>query len=980
VDDGLDEAQLAECRAYRRENVKRRDILKLAGSGAASIVAGVPAIGGSTINANSVAARATKVLPERGARSLDDGWRFHLGDIPFSKVLGHDASYLNAKAGAARDAAAEDYDDSDWRELNLPHDWAIEGLAVPDENASQGYRKRGYGWYRRALRLDPASRGRYLEIQFGAIATNATIWFNGNLVSHNWSGYNSIYIDITSMARYGDDLNSIVVRVDAEKMEGWWYEGAGIYRHTWLIERAPVHIVSDGVHADPRKDADGRWAVPVTATLYNIGKKDAPVEVRAELIDETGKTVARASASGSAASLEQSTVSLTINGIQPKLWSIETPNLYTVKTIVLLDGKTVDERITACGFRTIRFDADKGFFLNDVHTKIQGTCIHQDHAGVGVAVPDALVDWRMRRLKELGCNAIRSAHNAPDVALLDACDRYGILVLNENRLFNVSPDYVDQLTWLVKRDRNRPCVFMWSVFNEEPMQATEAGYEMVRRMAAVVKDLDNSRPVTAAMNTGMFAPINVSAAVDVMGFNYNQLDYDRFHAANPTLPITSSEDTSAFQTRGAWTTDVSRNIINSDDTEKASWGVTHRDGWKAIAERPFVAGGFTWTAFDYHGEPTPHVWPSKSSYFGMMDLCGFAKTAFYIHQAHWIRDRPIAVIAPHWNWPGQEGKSIKVMAITNGDAVQLLLNGKTVAEGPVDQYDMAYFQVPYAPGRLEMVVTKGGKPHARTAVETTGTPVALRLTPDRRTLDGDGRDAQPITVEAVDAKGRAVPTANVSLTFSVAGGRIIGLGNGDPTAAQPSKGTAENLFNGLAQVIVQTDTGSVGALRLEVRSPGLKPAMLAIAVRAARLAAVDATRPTMRLKTWGASPVLANKPGPEPRTADGTLIAWQSVLAGVLPPEASGDGFILFTHTLKPGRKLAANGGTLRFASVTGRGSLWIDGKQVAEKATPATGILEAAIAPGSKPHEIAVILEAKEGDRIGFPGVIIVEANKVEP
>jgi beta-galactosidase len=914
--------------------------------------------------------------PEVRARSLDDGWRFHLGDIPSSKVLGHDASYLNAKAGAARDAAAEEYDDTDWRELNLPHDWAIESPAVPEENASQGYRKRGYGWYRRALRLEPESKGCYLEIQFGGIATNATVWFNGNVVSHNWSGYNSIYIDITSMARFGDDLNSIVVRVDAEKMEGWWYEGAGIYRHTWLIERAPVHIISDGVHADPRKGADGRWSVPVSATLYNIGKDDVPVEVRAELIDAGGTVVARAVTQGRVPSLEQSAIAMTIEGIDPKLWSIDTPYFYTVRTSVLAAGKSVDERITPCGFRTLRFDADKGFFLNDVHVKIKGTCIHQDHAGVGVAVPNALIDWRMRRLKELGCNAIRSAHNAPDTALLDACDRHGILVLNENRLFNVSPDYVDQLTWLIRRDRNRPCVFMWSVFNEEPMQATEAGYEMVRRMAAVVKDLDDSRPVTAAMNGGMFTPLNVSNAVDVMGFNYQPQDYDRFHAENPAKPITSSEDISAFATRGAWATDATRNIINSDDTEKASWGATHRAGWKEIAERPFIAGGFTWTAFDYHGEPTPHVWPSKSSYFGMMDLCGFAKTAFYIHQAHWVEDRPIAAIAPHWNWPGQEGKPIKVMTITNGDAVKLLLNGKVIAGGPIDRYEMASFQVPYAPGKLEMIVTKNGAAFARAVVETTGTPVALRLTPDRRTLDGDGRDAQPIKVEAVDAKGRPVPTANLPLTFAVTGGRIIGLGNGDPTGTQPSKGTHETLFNGLAQVIVQTESGSSGTLKLEVHSPGLKSAMAVIAVRPAQIASVPVSKATTRLSAWAGSAVLPNRPGPQPRLADGTLVAWRPLLAGVLPTASSSDGFVLLTSTLKPARALAARGGTLRFMAITGRGTVWIDGRQVAEKTARETSPLDVMIAPGDQPLEIALILEAVTGDRTGLPGLVVIVAN----
>jgi beta-galactosidase len=452
----------------------------------------------------------TYTLPEKGARSLDQGWRFHLGDIPSTKVLGHRDSYNNAKAGRARDAAAPDYDDSAWRTLDLPHDWAIELSPIKAENHSQGYRPRGYGWYRRAFRLDPSEKGRYLEIQFGAIATNATVWFNGNVVAHNWSGYNSIYIDATAMARYGSDLNSLVVRVDAEKMEGWWYEGAGIYRHTWLISRSPVHIVTDGVHANPVQAPDGAWRIPVEVSLYSIAETAKTVDLVVDLLDSDGAAIASARARTEVGALRHTTADISLESLAPRLWSIEEPNLYRVRTRLIAEGETIDERLTTTGFRTIRFDANDGFFLNGKHTKLQGVCIHQDHAGLGVAVPSSIVEWRVRRLKEMGCNAIRSSHNAPDVALLDACDRLGVLVMDENRLFNTSPDYVEQLRWLVRRDRNRPSVILWSVFNEEPIQGTATGYEMVRRMVEEVRALDTTRPVTAAMNGGMFAPVNVS--------------------------------------------------------------------------------------------------------------------------------------------------------------------------------------------------------------------------------------------------------------------------------------------------------------------------------------------------------------------------------------------------------------------------------------------------------------------------------------
>jgi beta-galactosidase len=463
--------------------------------------------------------------------------------------------------------------------------------------------------------------------------------------------------------------------------------------------------------------------------------------------------------------------------------------------------------------------------------KIQGVCIHQDHAGLGVALPDSIIDYRLRRLKALGCNAIRSSHNAPTAELLDAADRLGFLVMDENRLFNTSPDYMRMLEWMVRRDRNHPSVILWSVFNEEPLEGRREGYEMVRRMSAVVKRLDGTRPVTAAINGGMFNPVNVTQAVDVVGFNYQISAYDKFHAANPTKAITSSEDTSAVSTRGVYETDMNAHLLTSYDDVARPWGATHRAAWKAIATRPFMAGAFVWTGFDYRGEPQPFEWPTVSSSFGIMDLCGFEKTAFWIHQAQWVKDRPVLHLAPHWNWSGREGKPIRVVAMADTDTVALILNGKLIGEQKVDPYEMNEWRVPYAPGRLEAMGKTGGKVVAHFVVETTGAPVALRLTPDRNGLAGDGRDAAPIMVEALDARGRPVPTANLPVTFEVSGGRIIGLGNGDANSHEPEKGNARKLYNGLAQVIVQTEEGGSGALVLRARSDGLKPAETRIVVR-----------------------------------------------------------------------------------------------------------------------------------------------------
>ena len=383
------------------------------------------------------------------------------------------------------------------------------------------------GWYRKYFKLDPADHGKHLEIQLDGISTHSTIWVNGVLSARNWSGYSSIYIDMTPVARYGNDLNVIAVQVDAAAMEGWWYEGAGMYRHTWLVKRNPVHIETDGVFANPVRNSDGNWTIPVETTILNVSEKPADVQVESTLIDASGKTVATGRSSAIVQPLGQSIPKFAIAVTSPRLWSVEEPTLYSVHTVVRRDGVVIDEVTTHCGFRSIRFDADKGFFLNDKPVKLLGTANHQDHAGVGVAVPDSLWDFRIRRLKAMGSNAYRAAHNAPAVEFLDACDRLGMLVMDENRNFGASPELLRQLTWEIRRDRNHPSIILWSVFNEEPSQGSEMGYQLVRRMSASVKQLDTTRPVTAAQSNSDLNPINASQAADVAGFNYVYKDFGR---------------------------------------------------------------------------------------------------------------------------------------------------------------------------------------------------------------------------------------------------------------------------------------------------------------------------------------------------------------------------------------------------------------------------------------------------------------------
>jgi beta-galactosidase len=910
--------------------------------------------------------------------SLDQGWLFHRGDVASPKLRGHGDSYHNAKAGYAPGAAGTDFDDSDWRRLDLPHDWVVEGPFDEKENASQGYRPRGIGWYRRYLRLPESDRGRHVELQFDAIATHATVWVNGIVVDRNWSGYNGRAIDVTPYLRYGEDVNTIAVRVDADMMEGWWYEGAGIYRHTWLVKRDAVHIATDGIHANPVMKG-GRWTLPVAVEVRSSAKaaRDAVVDV--SVTDPAGAEVAKGSARVRVDALASASARLTLAPHAPRPWSLEQPNLYRVRAVLREaaagPARELDRAETHTGFRSARFDADRGFFLNGKPLKLQGVAIHQDHAGVGVAVPEAIWAFRLRRLKEMGVNAIRFAHNAAAPEVMDLADRLGLLVMDENRNFSSSPEVMQQLEWLVRRDRNRPSVILWSVFNEEPLQGSPVGYEMARRMVAAVKRLDPTRPVTGAMHDSIFNEVNTSQLMDVAGINYQVWAYDRFHKENPKLPMTSTEDTSAFMSRGEFASDRAKHVLGSYDDEPAEWGQTHRHAWRLIAERPFVAGGFVWTGLDYRGEPTPFEWPSVSSFFGAMDLCGFPKTAFYIHQAHWVKDRPVVKVVPHWNWPGREGQPVRVMVATNAPRVRLLLNGSVVGEKDVDPIDMVDFSVPYAPGRLEAVALRGGAEVARDAVQTSGAPARLVLTPDRSELAGDGLDAMPLTVSAVDAEGRPVPTANLRVRFALEGGAaIIGVGNGDPNSHESEKASERSLYNGLAQVIVQSRRQASGALTLRASAEGLQDAVLALPIRpAADPPAVPAAEAVTKVGGWRISPPQAERPDPDYKPPQSDMNSW-----GWGEPPIKQVAEALPWRTYRAGLRVRAdrNDGRaqLVFREIAGRAEVWVDGRKLGEKTIDAPGPLAVTLPQGSGWRTLSVLVRSQPDQPSGLRGRVILE------
>lgn len=920
--------------------------------------------------------QAQEYSENRQKYSLDEGWRFHEGDIPFPVIKGHSASYQNAKAGRSWGAAAPKYDDSQWKEVNLPHDWAVEQPFNPQANLSQGFRDRGFGWYRRTFEISPEDKGKHFELQFDGIATYATIWVNGTLLHRNWCGYTSSYIDITPYVTYGQDINTIAVRVDAQAQEGWWYEGAGIYRHTWLVKRSPLHIKTDGVHANPVKHTETAWTIPVEVELYNADKETEKVTVSSTLYGPNGQKIVSGNTQVTIKPLRESTAQFSLAVQNPELWDIEQPKLYTVTTEVMQNGSVTDRVTTRCGFRSFHFDANTGFYLNGNPVKIKGVCNHQDHAGVGVALPDALWEFRIRKLKEMGANAYRCAHNPPSKELLEVCDSLGMLVMDENRVFNTSPEYRRQLEWLVRRDRNHPCVFLWSVFNEEPMQGTENGYEMVRRMRDIVEQLDTTRPVTAAMNGGLFTPVNVSNAVDIVGFNYQHKSYDRFHQKNPKMKLLSSEDTSAFQVRGEYKTDKSANIIDSYDSESAKWGLTHRKAWKAIDERPYLAGCFIWTGFDYRGEPTPFAWPSAGSFFGIMDLCGFPKMAYYLHQAQWSKERPVMHVIPHWNWPTDSiGKPLKVMTLTNADSVKVLLNGKKVYTAPVDKYEMNTFHVPYQPGRLEAIGYKAGKVYARHQIETTGTPQHIRLTPYRAVLQGNGMDATPITVEVTDKKGRHIPTANLPVEFELSGpGKIIGLGNGNPNSHEPEKGNKRSLFNGYAQVIIQADPGASEPIMLTASIKGMKYTTLQInTLPSAGVPSIPAKRPAILLSKWYVSPCYKERPNPNEKVEENDMNSWELLTVGS-HTLTSATGYYLYRTSLTPYNIHQSKGGVIRFKQVHGKAEVWLGNRKLAVKETSGSGDLEVKFPPLQQMEEIRILFEASSAAPAGLSSAAIVE------
>jgi beta-galactosidase len=763
---------------------------------------------------------------------MDANWKFFLGN---QWGTGQELQ----RAGSSRGPAGRDFNDSNWRTVILPHDWAIELPFDRTSDRNHGYKPVGpgfetnsVGWYRRAFTLPREDAGKRIWLEFDGAFRDSRVFVNGYFVGHQESGYSSFRYDVTDVANCGGK-NVVSVRVDATEFEGWFYEGAGIYRHVWLVKTGPLAVAPEGsfVYATFKNNVPkGAAELHIETQVHNLQGR-TNTTVRCQVMEASGKVVAQKQKRVELSAWAQTEITQTVTLASPALWSPESPTLYKLVTTIESGGTIADRTETEFGVRTTAWDSEKGFLLNGKPYVIKGMCNHHDHAGVGAALPDRLQNFRIARLKEMGCNAYRTSHNPPTPELLEACDRLGMLVMDESRLLGSDTMNLDRLERLVRRDRNHPSVFVWCIGNEEPKQTTSIGGQMGETMQRLIHRIDPTRLVTEAGNVGnVFEGIN--RIIDVRGWNYNLgKGMDDYHTKHPAQPNVGTEQSSSVGTRGIYATDKPRGYVYAYDETGFPWERVTETWWTFFAARTWISGGFVWTGFDYRGEPSPFNWPCVNSHFGVLDTCGFAKDDFYYYQAWW-QDRPMIHLSPHWNWPGKEGQEISVRCFSNCEEVELFLNGQSLGKQAMQKNSDLRWKVKYAPGMLSAKGYKGGLITAEEKVETTGASIAVKLVPDRPNINADGEDVSVFTVVVVDDQGRVVPVAQNKISFTIEGpGRILGVGNGDPSCHEPDTYVTEtssqwsrSLFNGLVQVIVQS-TREAGEFRLTASAVGLKAAV-----------------------------------------------------------------------------------------------------------------------------------------------------------
>ncbi len=769
--------------------------------------------------------------------NFDEGWKFHLGHAGNAeKDFNYSISTIFSKSGAARGTAIEaKFNDSSWRTLDLPHDWAVELPFVKSDNfdvQSHGYKPVGglypetsIGWYRKRFMVNAADSGQRFQLQFDGIFRNANIWVNGFFIGNNMSGYIGASYDITDIIDFNKE-NLIVVRVDATQYEGWFYEGAGIYRHVWLNQYDNLHIPDGGLFVYANVQG-AKATVGIETTIENMNPSDKKCTLYSYITDRDGRIIAQT---------KEQSLSVSINGKitikqdlivkNPHLWNLDDPYLYRVISVVKSGNKILDSKKERFGIRSFRFDAKDGFFLNGKQLKIQGTNNHHDHAGLGSALPDYINYYRIRLLKNLGVNAYRTSHNPPTPELLDACDSLGMLVMDETRLLNSSAEYISQFERMILRDRNHASIFMWSIGNEEGWIHTQSnGKRIAQTLMNKQKELDPYRTCTYAADVGNVYN-GVNEVIPIRSFNYRESTVANYHRDHPDQPVLGTEMGSTVTTRGIYEKDSIRCYLPDHDITAPWWASTAEKWWKLAAENKYWLGGFVWTGFDYRGEPTPFHWPNINSHFGIMDMCGFPKNNYYYYQSWWT-DNDVLNISPHWNWTikwGEPAPVINVWVNSNADDVELFLNGKSIGKKDMPRNGHLEWDVKYEPGKLEAVAYKKGK-KLTAKLETTGAPAEVLLTPYKTTMLADGSDATVMNISIIDREGREVPVADNMVRFTISGpGKIIGVGNGDPSSHEPDKcmdgAWQRSAFSGKCQVIVQS-TKESGIIKFEASAAGL---------------------------------------------------------------------------------------------------------------------------------------------------------------
>ena len=727
---------------------------------------------------------------------LNKGWKFHLGDVRRFNELKHEDTYFATKAGGYLGNLDLFLNKNYWQEIEVPHDWQAKLPLDPGEAPARGYKARGKAWY--YIKFDlPEQPVENARLVFDGVLGYTVVYVNGSIAVHNFSGYNRFDCEIGSYLLPGTE-NMIALSVDATIWEGWWYEGAGLYRPVYIEFREKERFYADGCFVRGQ-EKDGGWKVIADLEILGVPADGAEnLKAVARLENPQGAVIARKELPASG----KLSVELPIEN--PILWSPETPALYGFICELRRGTECMESLRISVGLRSITWHADAGMRLNGKPYQVKGICCHQDHAGVGVATSSELIEYRIARLRYFGINAYRCAHHAPTEEFLNICDRLGMMVMVENRHYSVSREVMGQLETTVRLARNHPCVFLYSLFNEEPWQAEERGYRMARQMRALVLSLDDTRAVTAAMNGGVLTGSNASDAVDVIGINYYLKDYEECHRRTPNKAILGTENCPTFGTRGVYVSDGKEQVFNCYGDHWASFGESIEETLECVEALPYNSGCFAWSGFDYYGEPEPYTWPSVMYQGGIMDICGFAKDTAY-ELAAWYRDELSVHLLPHWNW--KDGEEVRVCTFTNADTAELFVNGQSMGEKKVERR-RAEWKVPFAAGNIRVNVRKGEE-KAYDEVFTAGEPSKLIL--EDETPKGSGSSVRIINISVTDEKGVLVPDFDKKVRFDVRDTAVLGVGNGNPNGHQPNIAAEINLFHGHAQLIVATGEGIVRA-------------------------------------------------------------------------------------------------------------------------------------------------------------------------